>query len=442
MTVTLDLVVAMSMRHPSVMDELGEALRSDLVVANPFLRRVATFADDFLLKKRKLPGDGDWSVWLESLDAGMVRDGSREALGRLFGIDTSGYDPAFFAEHAVADLQRVAAQVARSRLNEMAELEPEALLALADRVAGVRSGALQGLARLSDVDIWAAPQREEARVATGYHGLDQLIGGWGQELAMIFADSGVGKSLWLQNAAANAAVRGKNVLHVTLELGIRPQIQRYYRQIAQANRAEFAHDSAEVKRRLRHWFRLAKGAVYLLEFPAHSLTPDDLKRTVERASRLMDNGRIDVLVLDYLDLLAATKSGKDGAYADLGRATHEVRALCPAFDMAVLTASQAVRRPEKAGRLTVRDMGDSYQKVRGVDILLSLVQTPEEEEVFQGRLGVLKVRDSGGRGQEIPLYINRDLAMIQELANPNTIELMTRLGHLPKQGGGFVGVKA
>jgi len=43
----------------------------------------------------------------------------------------------------------------------------------------------------------------------------------------------------------------------------------------------------------------------------------------------------------------------------------------------------------------------------------------------------LKARDSGGRGAEIGLYINRELAVIAELAHPNTVELMRRLGHLP-----------
>ncbi|KKL52941.1 hypothetical protein LCGC14_2280470, partial [marine sediment metagenome] len=38
-----------------------------------------------------------------------------------------------------------------------------------------------------------------------------------------------------------------------------------------------------------------------------------------------------------------------------------------------------------------------------------------------------------GRGQEIPLYINRELAMIQELDHPNTVQLMQRLGHMPKE---------
>lgn len=434
--ISLETVVGFALRNPVVMDQLGDALRSDIVVANPFYRRCAEFADEFMLQRGKLPGAGDWETWLGTLPDGMMRDGTKEALGRLLAVDVNGYDPDFFATTIVGDLQQAAAQVARARLNEMPTLDPDTFTTLAEKVASVRSASLTGLARLSDIDIWAQPVREEEYVGTGFPTLDRLIGGWGKELWILFADSGVGKSILLQNFAANAAVRGKNVLHITLELGLRPQIHRYYRQIAEATRADFNTNPDDVKRRLRHWFRLAQGQVVLLEYPPYTLDATQLKRVVHRAGRVM-GGRVDVLVVDYLDLMAPTKrSSKGGSYEDLGRLTHEYRGVCLAEDMTGLTASQAVRKPEKAGRLTMRDMGDSYNKVRGADGLLSLNQTPEEEEVYQGRLGLLKVRDSGGRGQEIALYINRELALIQELSHPNTIQLMQRLNHMPSGSSG------
>ena len=431
--ITLDTVIAFALKDPVVMDQLGPALRNDLVSANPFHRQIAEFADDFLLQRHKLPGGGDWEMWLESLPEGPQRQGCRETLGRLLAVDTSGFDATYFADQAIGHLQMGAAQVAKARLNALPQVDPDSLMALAERVKEVRGGGLQGLARLDDVETWAHPVREDDLVSTGFPVLDHLIGGWGKELWLIFADSGVGKSMLLQNFAANAALRGKRVLHVTLELGLGPQIRRYYRQIAHAAPGDMARDENEVKRKLRHWFRLASGEILLMEFPAYGLTPQDLHRCVERINRT--NGKVDILILDYLDLLTVGKTSRGkNAYEDLGRLTHETRSLCSAFDLSVLSASQAVRRPEKKGRLTIRDMGDSYNKVRGADGLLSLVQLPEEEEMHQGRLGVLKVRDSGGRGSEIALYINRELSVIQELDHPNTVALMQRLGHLPAAG--------
>lgn len=429
--ITIETVVAVALKDPQAMDHLGQALRSDLVLANPFYRKVVEFADDFLLQYRKLPGDGDYEVWLETLEAGMARDGAKEALGRLLAVDTSSYDSTYFAEQAIEQLRKGAAQVARARLNELTAVEPETFETLAKKLEGVQAAGLRGLARLADVDTWAKPIRDEDLVPSGFPTLDRLIGGWGKELWMVFADTKVGKSMLLQNFASASALRGSRVLHITLELGIRPQIHRYYRQIARASRSDFVRNTDNVKQSLRHWMRLAKGEVYLLEFPAYQFDHEQLRRTIERASRTV--GDVDLLVLDYVDLMivAAGKRGKGGAYEDLGRLTHESRALCSEFDLTVLTASQAVRRPERKGKLTKRDMGDSYRKVQGVDGLLALMQTDEEEEVHQGRLGLLEVRDSGGRGTEISLYINRELSVIAELGHPNTVALMKRLGHLP-----------
>ncbi len=427
--IALDHIIAIAVRDPTVLDRLGPALRSDLVVANPYQRRIIEFADTFYLDHQKLPGSGDWELWITTL-GGPLQQGTRDALGRLLALDVSTFTPDYLATTAIKQLQCAATEVARARLNSVQQLEPEVFSALAHQIEQIQSSGLQGLTRLADLDVWAKPPREDAVIPTGFPKLDREIRGWGKELWMIIADSGVGKSMLLQNFTANAARRGNRCLHITLEVGLRPQIYRYYRQLAQVTRGEFVAHPKAVRKSLDHWFRYAKGEILLLQYPAYSVTPDDLKRIVEQVQRI--TGDIDVLTLDYLDLLTLpTATAARHAYTDLGRITHEVRSLCPLFDLSCLTASQTVRRPENAARLVQRDMGDSYNKVRGADGILGLVQTEEEEEVMQGRLNVIKARDSGGRGFETQLYVNKDLALIQELNHPNTVELMRRLGHLP-----------
>jgi hypothetical protein len=141
--VTLDHVIGFALREASVMDQLGAALRSDLAVANPYQRTIAEFAHDFLIQRRKLPASGDWEMWLESLPEGMQRDGCREMLGRLLAVDTSGFDPAYFAEQALATLRKAAAQVAKARLNALPQVEPDTFAVLAEKIGQI--GAAHGL---------------------------------------------------------------------------------------------------------------------------------------------------------------------------------------------------------------------------------------------------------------------------------------------------------
>src|SRR6266576_1811918 len=167
--ITLDAAVALAIRSPEVMDGLGEALRSDLVLADPYKRRIVEFADEFLIQRRQLPGNGDWTVWLEGLTAGAIRDGTREILGRLFAVDISGFNPQFFAEQALEHLRMAAANTARARINEMQSgINPDAILQIAQKLDAIRAGGLRGLARLKDVETWAVPVREEEYLPTGY----------------------------------------------------------------------------------------------------------------------------------------------------------------------------------------------------------------------------------------------------------------------------------
>ena len=118
MSITIEHVISMAIRDSTVLDQLGEALQNDLCIANPFYRRIVTFADTFMLEYRTLPNHGDWQMWLEQLEKGMIQDGTREALGRIQATDTSTFTPAFFAEQALGSLQQTAVMVARSRRNE------------------------------------------------------------------------------------------------------------------------------------------------------------------------------------------------------------------------------------------------------------------------------------------------------------------------------------
>ncbi len=133
----VDELVAVCLTNRPVLDHLAPRLCSDLVMANPFLRRIISFAAAFSTEHRQLPAPGDWGLWVDSLEAGMVRDGTRESLGRVLALDVSTYTPDFVTTEADRTLAQAAVHVARARLNEVSEVSPEAFLALAAQVEAV-----------------------------------------------------------------------------------------------------------------------------------------------------------------------------------------------------------------------------------------------------------------------------------------------------------------
>lgn len=424
--ITIETLLSGIIKMPTVTLALGQALTRDLVTANPYYRQIANFVVAFYSERRVLPKSGDWQIWLDGLSEGM-RPGVSEALGRIMRTNLDMYTPEFLADQSIEELRSIAARNAAARLSAAPNITPDLLRELAEDVSSITPVRLEGLAALADVEYWAADEISEDPIPTGLPELDRLIDGWRQEMVFVFADSGVGKSIILSNFGVAAARAGARVLHVTLELYTRPTLHRYYRLITEMNRNAFRSEKQVVIDKTKQFLRYAQGSIHVIYQPAHSLSPSELRGLVGRFADMNDG--VDMVIIDYMDLMSADPEDRRmSTYEQLGRNTHKCRAIGGEFEAVTLSASQAVRRAAGAQRLRTSDMGDSYEKVRGADIVLGLVQTDEEAEYFQGRLQGLKFRDAPGRGIEIPLFIYRDYMLMASLDHPNSQRIIRELG--------------
>lgn len=429
----IDTLLSAALKNRDTFDYLREALTSDLVIANPFQLQIARFASSFIDNHHTLPLPGDWELWITGLGEAQSA-GVKQTLGTLHGIDTSSYTDSFLSEKAIDAMREIAAGNALSRMNALDGRPPPDLLAkLADDVNAIRPVGIADIGRLEDVGAWMAREEVGDRIGTGYPRLDRLLGGgWDKELVFILADAGVGKTTMLIQHGYHAASHGAHVLHVTMELSLRNTIHRYYRRIAESERRKFRTDRKIVEGRLHRWLRLALGEVSVVFAEPYTLGVEELRVLVRTYQRIY--GEIDMLILDYLDLMKPADTRDE--YKSLGRLSHSVRGMAVReFDCTVLSATQATRdtrsKPRKSLRLS--DMGDSIHKVRAGDIIIGLVQSEEEAEYYQARYQVLKVRESGGRGGQVLLFYYLDRMFIAELdpeagKTPHTKRVMEELG--------------
>lgn len=432
---TPDKVVALALKHATVLRTLSAALTSELVIPRPFQRQLVKFATDFDAKYRTLPSLGDYTTWMSTLPEAQ-QEGLQTALSRLFDEDIEGYTPEYVADHALVELKKAASRTAVAKLTGIGEnIDPEVLAAIARQVDQIGVRGLQGLYNLSDVDRLMAAAADGPRRTSGIATLDNYLGGgFGSEFVVLFADTGKGKTTQLVNFARAMMLHGAHVLHMTYELWAVKLAHRYYRSIAEAEPHNFFEDDGRqaIAQRLKHFFRYARGRADLLYRPAYSMTPEELIATVDQY--VQQTGRIDCLMLDYMDLMAPSKStgGRGNRRGDeiLAQSSHLVRSICEEYDCTVITAGQATREGHGAQRLTMKHMGGAYAKNQAADILMTINQTDEEEAAHQARLGILKMRDHPGRGMEVPLYFNMALYYIADLDSPNTRRIMERLGHL------------
>lgn len=421
MSASVDTLVAVAFKSRRAFTTLRRAITSDLAVADPFVLDLCRFAAEHVDDYGEIPRKGDVGLWIDS-EPEERRAALRESWRRISRQDVSEFTEDNLADRAVEILRTAAASTAAKRIGRMTvgDGDPtDTILTLAEEIKRIRPVRLDGLANLADYDVYLRPGREEGRrVATGIEKLDRFLGGGlMQELVFLMAGTGGGKTTFLVNRLVAAALRGAHCLHVTLELATVKTLHRYYRRIADADRGEFFEDPDAVEGRVSHWLRFASGSVHVLYLPAYTPTVADVKATVEIFADA--HGELDVLALDYLDLLSREGMGRRLRTDEhLGMMSHEIRTICTTMDAEVITASQSNRQGLDADRLSLKHMAGAIAKAQAADVVLGLVQDDEERQMRQGRLGLLKMRDYPA-GYEIPVHFDMDRMLILDLDHPD-----------------------
>lgn len=143
---------------------------------------------------------------------------------------------------------------------------------------------------------------ETVGLATGFSDFDRIVRGIGQdELVILAARPGMGKSALAGQIAINVASRGKRVLIFNMEMG-REQVT--YRLLASMARLPL---TPVIEGRLNdnQWQRFTDGMGQLSNLPIQiddtpTLTPVQLRA---KARRQMARGGADLIIVDYLQLM-------------------------------------------------------------------------------------------------------------------------------------------
>lgn len=437
--VSTELILASALLNKDVASSLRGILTSRLCLPSPFQLAVGQFLVEFVDKHDRTPKVGDWALWIGTLD-GTYQMGVRQ----VFTSTGLQHPEAFTTEYLVAEAEKhfrkVGTVTSLADLNRMGDnITPEAFLEAAQAVSGLTVVDFSP-ARVKDVDKWLQPDHSyEERIPTGFNFLDrQLGGGWEKELVFVMADSGRGKSILLTNFAVAAAgfkergttpatgqpvsQKGFHVLHISLENFLRPSINRYYRRVAGMNEGEFRSSQDSVSQRLHTWVKWTPGEIHVIYTDAYSITCEDVRVMADRY--VQKTGRIDMLILDYLDILAPPSEVRNKSEpSQHAHAAHRIRGISESFQCTVHSATQAVRGAGDRPRLRLSDMGESYGKVRAAGVVLGIVQNEEEQQNSQGRIAVLKVREHAGRGLEYPVLMDLDRMTIVDLdrAHPGRV---------------------
>lgn len=239
-------------------------------------------------------------------------------------------------------------------------------------------------------------------VTSGFPRLDRALCIAGGKLIVIGARPSVGKSALLLHLAMNALDAGRRVLLVSLEMGVDEVIGRMAaRQSGVPVQAISTHSLSETQLgRVVEGFSLLPGDRFSVCTTAR--TAQDVRR---EALRMRADGGLDLIVVDYLQLLDAGRKTSNRTEA-VGVISRTLKLLAVELNIPVLTASQLSRASERNDAPRLSDLRESGSIEQDADAVLLLHATNEKENPErdltlaknrQGRCGGFKLLFSGER---------------------------------------------
>lgn len=228
---------------------------------------------------------------------------------------------------------------------------------------------------------------------TGISGLDDEIGGGlaKQEVGMLIIPTGVGKTTLLSKFANTTYERGGNVLQIFFE-DKKKDIQRKH---LTALTGIPLNDLSKSKDYVKSVALKAKengGRLILKKCPSDSTTIPHIKQYLRY---LLAKGiKIDMLILDYIDCVIASKITEDGN-ANEGTVMRQLESLTSEFDIATWTAAQGNRSSISADVVSTDQIQGSIKRAQVGHIIISVAKTLEQKASGLATMAILKSRIGG-----------------------------------------------
>jgi len=264
----------------------------------------------------------------------------------------------------------------------------------------------------------------DEKISTGLDSLNKVLyGGYGvNEIVVVMAPPGRGKSFFLLNAMYSAMLSQHDVLYVTAELSEKAVIKRLYGRMSYSSRKEMI-DEKVLAKSVGRYFSLAKASGRIIYFPSRSLSIEGLETILEQY-HMYFNFVPKIIIVDYLDLLAPKSTDyRLEPRHRLRGITDDLRSISLRRNVPIITATQANRASLSQIKITEANVSESFGKVEVADVVIAICQTDEEKKTKRARLVLLKNRDYVA-GACIEVYVDFDRMLLLDLGVASKMGLL------------------
>ena len=256
---------------------------------------------------------------------------------------------------------------------------------------------------------------KNGQISTGWKNVDdKLFGGMNRGELNIFAGgSGAGKSLFLANLGVNWALAGLNVIYLTFELSEELVSMRIDSMMTGINTKDVFKNIDDVEMKVK-MIQKKSGSLQVKYMPSGK-TANDI-RSYLKEYEIKSNKKVDVLLVDYLDLLMPMS--KKISPADLfikdKFVSEELRNLAMEKNCIFVTASQLNRGAVEEVEFDHSHISGGLSKIQTADNVFGIFTSRAMRERGRYQIQLMKTRSSSGVGQKIDLEFNIDSLRITD----------------------------
>ena len=280
-----------------------------------------------------------------------------------------------------------------------------------------------GLARDMGTDYFADPRGrllglkdKNGQVSTGWATMDKkLFGGFNRGELNIFAGgSGAGKSLFLANLGVNWALQGLNVVYLTLELSEQLVSMRIDSMTTGISTRDIFKNIDDVEMKVKMIGK--KSGQMQIKYMPSGKTANDI-RAYLKEYEIKTGKRVDVLLVDYLDLLMpiGRKISAENLFVKDKYVSEELRNLAMELQCVFVTASQLNRGAVEEVEFDHSHISGGLSKIQTADNVFGIFTSRAMRERGRYQLQLMKTRSSSGVGQKVDLEFDLDTLRISDL---------------------------
>ncbi len=248
-------------------------------------------------------------------------------------------------------------------------------------------------------------------ISTGFSDLDNMTSGMhAGDLVIVAGRPSMGKTAFSLNIAENVALSsGLPVFVFSMEMGGTQLAARLLSSVARVDQQKVRTGRLDG----RDWDRLNQALVKLNEAPIQidetpGLNALELRARARRMHR--QYGGAGLIVVDYLQLMSATKSGENRA-TEISEISRSLKALAKELKCPVIALSQLNRSVEQRDikKPVMSDLRESGAIEQDADVILFLyrdevyAKSEEEKEQLRGKAEVIIAKQRNGPIGTVPL---------------------------------------